>query len=80
MPKEINDNFILIQIQELEQQLIALDYERNEIISQIDKLKKQQKTVREIQKNTLTSEEKVALFRSLFRGREDTYAKRWQNE
>lgn len=26
-----------------------------------------------------TSQEKIALFRSLFRGREDVYAKRWQN-
>jgi hypothetical protein len=68
------------QIQVLQQRLVVIDKERNEIISQIDKLKKQQKAVQEIQKNTLTSEEKVALFRSLFRGRENVYAKHWQNK
>lgn len=76
----MNNNSELKQLQKLEQRLLALDHERNIIVLQIDKLKKAQKAAKETQKNTFTSEEKIALFRSLFRGREDVYAKRWQNK
>ena len=37
-------------------------------------------TVSELEPSSLTTEEKVALFRHLFRGREDVYPVRWENK
>jgi hypothetical protein len=76
----MKNNPNLKQIQELERRLIQLDRERNAIISQIDKLKTAQQAAEIKQTNGFTQEEKIALFRSLFRGREDVYAKRWENK
>jgi hypothetical protein len=67
-------------IKVLKQRLIALDCERNEIIAQINQLKNAQQIARTTQDDIFTPEEKTALFRSLFRGREDVYARRWQNK
>jgi len=76
----MKNNFYFAQIQELEQRLFAIDDERNKIISQIEQLKKEQSITTEKQSVGLTQKEKIALFRSLFRGREDVFAKRWQNK
>ena len=79
------------RIAELTRRLAALDRERAEIIVDLTELKRQQETDEICQEQprqepapaavTMNSSavQKVALFRSLFRGREDVFPRRWDN-
>jgi integrase len=79
------------QIQSVEQELAALDEKRKELQARIKQLKGQQQSIADEQlpferlselnvTNDSTREQKIALFRSLFRGREDAYARRFESK
>jgi hypothetical protein len=80
------NDFVLKQIQELERRLASLDRECSALVAQIEELKKVQQATQNTasekpeQGGGFTQQEKISLFRSLFRGRDDVYAKRWQNQ
>ncbi|MDF1500079.1 MAG: DEAD/DEAH box helicase family protein [Anaerolineales bacterium] len=73
------------------EELSGLDSRREAILEQIDKLERQRALLIEGSANTLeelgeptvtnqsSEEEKISLFRTLFRGREDVYARRYEN-
>lgn len=73
-----------------EARLAGLDEVRGKILAEIESLKAHQHLIREstpvFAENTLASvtnlspaEEKIALFRRLFRGREEVYPRRWES-
>ena len=70
-----------------EARLRELDRERDLLLSQINSLHNELKQITSTQNelplppinNSSPPEVKIALFRSLFRGREDVYPKRWEN-
>ena len=75
------------QIQSAEQELAALDEKRKALQARIKQLKRQKQSIADEQlpfdrlsesnvTNDSTQEQKIALFRSLFRGREDVYPRR----
>lgn len=75
------------QIDALRDRLIALDRERSEITERLSTLQRGQ-VERKVHSLPIvaagvtmasSSAAKVALFRSLFRGREDVYPRRWEN-
>ena len=79
------------QIQSAEQELAALDEKRKELQARIEQLKGQKQSVADEQlpfdrlsrskvTNDSTQEQKIALFRSLFRGREDVYPRRFESK
>jgi len=79
------------QIQSAEQELVALDEKRKELQARIEQLKGQKQSIADEQipfgrqselnvTNDSTQEQKIALFRSLFRGREDVYPRRFKSK
>ena len=77
-------------IADLERRLAELDRERLNILAALEQLKK--RTAAEVQPTTssqntgtiaspavLSNSEKITLFRSLFRGRDDVFPRRWEN-
>jgi hypothetical protein len=79
------------QIQSAEQELAALDEKRKELQARIEQLKGQRQSIADEQipfgrlpelnvTNDSTQEQKIALFRSLFRGREDVYPRRFESK
>jgi superfamily II DNA or RNA helicase len=78
------------EIADLERRLVELDRERRNILAALEQLKK--RTAPEVQPPTssqntgtiassavLSNSEKITLFRSLFRGRDDVFPRRWEN-
>jgi superfamily II DNA or RNA helicase len=73
----------------LERRLAELEREREHVVAALEQLKRQRKA--EVQPapsqtvedaptfSALSNAEKVALFRSLFRGRDDVFPRRWEN-
>ena len=79
------------QIQALEDELSALDAKRKVLQDRIRKLKSSKQSIADEQlpfhqlsvpivTNESTQEQKIALFRSLFRGREDVYSRRFESK
>ncbi len=77
-------------IADLERRLVELDRERVGILTALEQLKKrtaveEQRTISPQMMGTtgnsaaLSNSEKITLFRSLFRGREDVFPRRWEN-
>ncbi|MEE9354415.1 MAG: restriction endonuclease subunit R, partial [Methylococcaceae bacterium] len=69
-----------LKIESLENKIQALDTERASLVQELNQLKKLSHN------NSLApvtqyspSTDKIQLFKSLFRGREDLYPKRWEN-
>ena len=86
-----NQKPIDAQIQASEQELAVLDEKRKALQARIEKLKGQKQSVADEQlpfdrlsrskvTNESTQEQKIALFRSLFRGREDVYPRRFESK
>ena len=86
-----NQKPIDVQIQSAEHELAALDEKRKALQEKIEQLKKQKQSSAENQisfdqlfessvTNESTQEHKIALFRSLFRGREDVYPRRFESK
>ena len=65
------DDALDSKIANLKKRLAELDRERTSVLTAIEQLQPGTKT--------LSNAEKVALFRSLFRGRDDVFPLRWQN-
>jgi hypothetical protein len=78
-------------IADLQKRLVELDRERADILAALEQLKRQV-AASEVQHITtsqmaggvaspavLSNSEKIALFRSLFRGRDDVFPRRWEN-
>jgi len=82
----MSDKKALLQaIAKEEAQLSRLDSEREQALSRLSSYKQQLAALEaacaepSITYTTRTSQEKVSLFRSLFRGREDLFPKLWTN-
>jgi hypothetical protein len=86
-----NQKPIDVQIQSAEQELAALDEKRKELQTRIKQLKGQKQSIADEQlpvdrlsvpivTNESSQEHKIALFRSLFRGREDVYPRRFESK
>jgi hypothetical protein len=86
-----NQKQIDAQIRSAEQELAALDEKRKALQAKIDQLKGQKQVIADEQlpfgrqyesnvTNESTQEHKIALFRSLFRGREDVYPRRFESQ
>jgi hypothetical protein len=80
-----------LQIQSAEQELAALDKKRKELQARIKQLKGYKQSIADEQPpfdrlsesnvtNDSTQEQKIALFRTLFRGREDVYPRRFESK
>jgi hypothetical protein len=70
------------EIDAIEQRLAELEYERNSLIQRRDDLIQKPESRQGNQQNislTLPVNQKVDLFKRLFKGRSDVFAKRWQN-
>lgn len=72
------------QISALEQKIQSIDAEREALFQELTKLKRQQQSLSQlVSEATITqyspSSDKISLFRSLFKGRDDVYPKRWKN-
>jgi hypothetical protein len=86
-----NQKPIDAQIQSAEQELAILDEQRKVLRARIEQLKRQKQSIADEQlpfgrlselnvTNDSTHEQKIALFRSLFRGREDVYPRRFESK
>ena len=80
----------LKKITDLQARLAELDRERASVLAALEALKEQTsakaKLISPLQKTggveaaiSLSNAEKIALFRSLFRGRDDVFPRRWEN-
>jgi hypothetical protein len=77
---------IVRQIAALKDRLITLDRERSEVIDRLSALEQQAREAAK-QPSQVTARvtmasptgEKIALFRNLFRGREEVFPRRWEN-
>jgi len=68
------------QIDAIEQRLAELEYERNSLIQKRDDLIQKSESHQEDKPNTsltLPVNQKIALFKRLFKSRSDVFAKRW---
>ena len=75
-------NNIQHEIDVIEQRLAELEYEQNSLIKRRDSLIKKVDSHQGDEKNvfpTLPVSQKIDLFKKLFKGRSDVFAKRWQN-
>lgn len=71
------DNPNLITLHEVETRLIALEKEKEQLLT----IKKQlQQKLNPAHSASFTPEQKIAIFRHLFRGRTDVFAYRWQSQ
>lgn len=86
-----NQKPIDAQIQSAEQELAVLDEKRKALQARIEQLKRQEQLIADEQllfgrlsesnvTNDSTQEQKISLFRSLFRGREDVYPRRFESK
>jgi len=86
-----NQKPIDAQIQSAEQELAVLDEKRKALQARIEQLKRQKQLIADEQllfdrlselnvTNDSTQEQKISLFRSLFRGREDVYPRRFESK
>ena len=86
-----NQKPIDAQIQSAEQELAVLDEKRKALQARIEQLKGQKQLIADEKlpfdrlsesnvTNNSTQEQKITLFRSLFRGREDVYPRRFESK
>lgn len=67
------------EIEEIRQRINSLDAERRRLLNRLNIVEhKQQQQKETLQK--FSSQEKIDIFRQLFRGREDVFPKRWDNK
>lgn len=70
------------QIENILIRLTAIDKQKAELLLELERLQKQQELENKNAyktTNSISSEQKIALFLSLFRGQEDVFPKRWDN-
>ena len=77
-------------IEDAEKRLKNLDAERNKVLAELEELRIEQKSISQIRETgslflsasvtkESSAEEKISLFGSLFKGREDVFARRWES-
>lgn len=73
-------NTIKERIHELSTRIAAIEIEKAALISELEALQ-QEATTQKASAPTITisSDQKIAIFMNLFRGREDVFPKRWDN-
>jgi superfamily II DNA or RNA helicase len=71
-----------IEINRIKERINALDLERDNLLKRLQALEQKAAPTKQGPKTstTFSSKEKISIFRSLFRGREDVYPKRWENQ
>ncbi len=70
----------LLKISTLENKIKSLDAERASLVQELNQLKKLSCNISSATMNQYSSSiDKIQLFKDLFRGREDVYPKRWEN-
>lgn len=67
------------EVSAIDARLAELDKEKEHLLALKEALQKSQQSVQATSKS-LSSDQKIAIFRSLFRGRADVFAARWQNQ
>ena len=94
MKEKSGKDFLLSAIAEAEKHLLTLDEERHRIIANLNSLREELQSLTrhapavkdtsalqdKILSKTASPEEKIALFRDIFRGRDDVYPRLWTNK
>lgn len=78
----MNETQYSSEIARIRQRLDALDAERSALLERLEVVEHEKNNAHAVPEKKIISrsaEEKIAIFRSLFRGREDVYPKRWDN-
>ncbi len=66
---------------QIKQRLHVLDKERATLLARLDRIEIEQPSIEQLESSPVFSpSEKIAIFSSLFRGREDVHPKRWENQ
>ena len=69
------------KIQQLKERLAALEYERMQILHELELLEKQYRAEQtKVALSKFSPAEKIAIFQRLFRGREDVYPRRFESK
>ena len=69
------------KIQQLKERLAALEYERMQILHELELLEKQYRAEQtKVASSKFSPAEKIAIFQRLFRGREDVYPRRFESK
>jgi hypothetical protein len=74
----MTDSNINIEIESINQKLVALELEKKTLIKKRDTLLQPSSNI-QVVTTELSVNQKVALFQKLFRGRPDIFAHRWEN-
>lgn len=75
--QEVSDDYT-DEIRTIDQRITVLDDQREQLLQRKQQLLNQSKTQQAL--TSLSTEQKLTVFKNLFRGRVDIYATRWQNK
>jgi len=78
MPKQYPSGDMFRDISAIDARLSELKQEKQQLIALREKLQKSKPTPPVL--DSFSPEQKIAIFRNLFRGRIDIFANRWQNQ
>ena len=78
MPKQYPSGDMFRDISAIDARLAELEHEKQQLIALREKLQKSKPTPPV--SDSFSPEQKIAIFRNLFRGRTDIFANRWQNQ
>ena len=78
MPKQYPSGDMFRDISAISARLAELEHEKQQLIALREKLQKSKPTPPVL--DSFSPEQKIAIFRNLFRGRTDIFANRWQNQ
>ena len=72
-------NDYINEIEEIRQRIDSLDAERRDLLVRLSTLESRHRQQQREALQQFSSQEKIHIFRQLFRGREDVFPKRWDN-
>ena len=78
MPNQYRSGDKFRDISAIDARLAELEQEKQQLIALREKLQKSKPT--SSVSDSFSPEQKIAIFRNLFRGRTDIFANRWQNQ
>lgn len=67
------------EIEEIRRRIDLLDVERRDLLGRLSILERKHQQQQRVALQQFSSQEKIYIFRQLFRGREDVFPKRWDN-
>ena len=67
------------EIEEIRRRIDLLDVERRDLLGRLSILESKHQQQQRVALQQFSSQEKIYIFRQLFRGREDVFPKRWDN-